>query len=283
MVGEIAWRWSFGAAAWALVILVVRGILSRVDLSRIERLIARDSDLFAVADACARVIVQVLPAIARACAVVVPGIAVLWIAAASVGRAATLRMLLAQPHARWSALVGLHVVRAVVTLAAVAAFFGTMLPAGMAMPALDPTVAALAWITLGLLVIFFWSLVNWFLGLAPIWIARDQRTALRSIADSVNLFQRNSAAYLAIATWFGVFRGIALVAALIAALVAAQAPPATAVALGVVIALIYFAIADFLYAARLAAFVELNESYQRSAFSSQPVSPTPLPASAPEA
>ena len=89
-LGEIAWRWAFGAAAWILAIFAVRRTLAQVDITQVELLIARHSDLFLIADASARIIVQVLPQLARECLVLLPAIAVLWVVAATLGRAVTL-------------------------------------------------------------------------------------------------------------------------------------------------------------------------------------------------
>ncbi len=278
----MAWRWSFGAATWTLIFLAVRRVLAQADVSQVELLVARGSDVFQIADACARIIVQVLPKIVAICVVLVPALGILWIAAATLGRAATLKTLLPHSRMRWSSLGGLNFVRAMFAVAGAAAFAGAMLLAGMAMPALNPTLGAAAWISLAVVVIFFWSVVNWFLALAPIWIVRDGRTALRSVVDSVELFHQRRADCAAIATWFGVFRAAALVAGFIAALIAAQAPPAVSIALCVAIALVYFAVADFLYIARLAAYVSLDESRQLSANISQPVAPAPAAAPAPE-
>ncbi|MBZ5630035.1 MAG: hypothetical protein LAO06_14345 [Acidobacteriia bacterium] len=270
-LGEIAWRWAFGAAAWILAILAVRRILAQVDITQVEMLIARHSDLFLIADACARILIQVLQQLARECLVLVPAIAMLWIAAATLGRAVTLHALAPEGHAaRWSALTTLHCLRALFTLATLIAWFGSLFLAGLAMPARNPATAAIMGVLLAALVGFFWSVVNWFLALAPIWIVRDGQTAWKSISDSLGLYRRSPGPYAGIAVWFGLFRGLAFVGMFVAALLGAQASPAAAIALWVVIALIYFAVADSLYIARLAAFVALDESGQPSAISSQP-------------
>ena len=284
-LGEIAWRWAFGAAAWTLVVVAVYRILAQVDVTEVELAIARRSDMFQIADAFARILVQVLPQFARECLVLAPAIAVLWIAAATVGRAVTLQTLLAaassaRPH--FGRLAVLNTVRAIFTLATVIALFGALFLAGLAFPAQDRIAAVVAGMLVAAVIGFFWSLVNWFLALAPIWIVRDDRQALESIADSVDLYRRIPGPYIGIATGFGVFRAAALVAAVITALVATQGSPVTAVALSIVIALVYLAIADFLYIARLAAFVALEESTQLSALGSQPVSPAPEPIVSPE-
>lgn len=295
-LGEIAWRWAFGAAAWILVVVAVRRILAQVEITQAELLIARHSNLFLIADACARIVIQVLPQLARESLVLVPAIAALWVAAATVGRAIIMNALLASDvlqresarsgsrSMRFGPLLSLHALRAVLTLATVVAFFGAMFLAGMAMPAQKLTTGAVVGILLAALVAFSWSVVNWFLALAPVWIVRDGRPALPSIADSVDLFRRGSAQYAGIASWFGLLRATAFVAAFIFALIASQAKPATAIALCLVIALVYFAIADFLYVVRLAAFVALDESTLPPAMSIQPFTPEPLiPASPPPA
>ena len=282
-LGEIAWRWAFGAAAWILAIFAVRRTLAQVDITQVELLIARHSDLFLIADASARIIVQVLPQLARECLVLLPAIAVLWVVSATLGRAVTLNALAPDGHAaRWSALTALHLFRALFTLATLIAWFGSLLLAGLAMPAQNPATAVIIGVLSAALVGFFWSVVNWFLALAPIWIVRDGRTALKSISDSLGLYRRNPGPYAGIAAWFGLFRAIAFVGAFTAALIGVQASAEAAIALCVVIALIYFAVADFLYIARLAAFVALDESCQLSAIGSQPLTPAPEAMPSPE-
>ena len=77
-------------------------------------------------------------------------------------------------------------------------------------------------------------------------------------------------------------RGLALVAAFFFALMAAAAATTVVagVALSIIVALIYFALADFLYIARVAAYVALGESNQPSAVGIQPAEPAPQPSAA---
>jgi hypothetical protein len=302
VLGEVAWRWASGAAAWTLVIFAIRRILAHVDITQAELLLARRSDVFLIADAGAHIVVQVLPQLARECLVLAPAIAVLWIAAATLGRAITLQSLFStdvlpsedapadppaprlsdagasearDPH--FGPLLALNFIRAVFTLATLIAFLGALFLTGLAMPAQNPAAAALVGILVAALIGFFWSVVNWFLALAPIWIVRNGHSALRSIADSVDFYRRVPGPYLGIASGFGFLRAAAMVAAFVAALLASQATLATSIALCVVIAIIYFAVADFLYIARLAGFVALDERFQPSAISSQPIAPAPEP------
>ncbi len=290
VLGEIAWRWSFGAVAWVLVILVLRHILAHVDVTQVERLIARGSDVFLIADAGARILVQVLPQLARDGLVLAPAIAILWIAAATLGRGITLRALLSRDaedrpadnaNFHLSRLAVLNLLRAVFTLATLVAYLGGLLLVGATMSAQNPAAAVLVGLLLASVIGLSWSLVNWVLALAPIWIVRDGRPALRSIADSVGFYQRTRASYVGIAWWFGWLRTAAMLAALVAAVIATRATPAAAVAMCVVITLVYFALADFLYLARLAAYIALDASSQLSAISPQPIIPEPLSSPAP--
>jgi hypothetical protein len=281
ILGEIAWRWTFGAAAWTLVAVALHRILAQVDVTQAELLMARRSDPFLIADAWARIILQVLPQLARECLVLVPAICVMWVAAATVGRDVTLKALLPEHETRNSrlgSLLALHFLRAIFTLATIMAFLGAMFLAGTAMPALNPTTAAVVWLFLAALVAFCWSVVNWFLALAPISVVRDGRTALQSITDSVSLYRRNPGPYIAVSWCFGLLRTITLVAALIGAVIAASVAGGSvpaAVAGCIAVSLIYFAVADFLYIARLAAFVALEDSDELPAISSQPITPAP--------
>ncbi len=254
-------------AAWTLVLLVVRRVLATVDVTQAELLIARHSDLFLIADACARILYQVLPRLARESLVVVPAIAVLWIVAATLGRGLTLQaMPAAAPGARptrFGQLALLNTMRCLFTLVTGVALFGGLLLAGMTIPVTN--LAALVSVTILLVtaVSFCWSVVNWFLALAPIWIVHGGGSAGRAIVQAVELSRRMAREYSLVGFWFGVFRGVAFVIAFVAALLAAEATPAAAIAGCVAIALMYFAAADFLYIARLAAYVELEESSRR--------------------
>ncbi len=299
ILAEIAWRWSFGAAAWVLLVLCIRRILAGIDISQAEYLLARRSDMFLIADAFARVLYQALPALVRFAAILTPALAVIWILAATLGRAATLQSILQECHperasaaseskdpysdtnTNWVGLLALNFLRAAFTLATLLAFIGIMILAGLAFPAqgANPTATAVIWVILAALAAFFWTIINWFLALAPIWIVRDGHGPFRAIADSLTLFRSHAAPYVGAAWWFGFIRAFILLLAFVAALFAAAAASTTRAAIaGLLIALLYFAAADFLYIARLAAFVALNDSSQLSAVSVQPFTPEPQPA-----
>jgi hypothetical protein len=94
VLAEIAWRWSFGAAAWVLLLLGAHVVLRSVSVSTAEIELARRSGIFKLADALARIGIDAWPRILRLAAALLPGLAALWIVAASAGRAAALNALL---------------------------------------------------------------------------------------------------------------------------------------------------------------------------------------------
>ncbi len=315
---EIAWRWAFGAAAWLLVVFTLRTIMEGIDVSSAEATLARTNDAYLIADAMARVLVQVLPRFAAAMLLIIPLLAAAWTLAATIGRAVTMQALLsvrpdneervilskaersavrpdiqervlieaersavrpdiqervlieaersasdARPQRRIHGfrLFRLNCLRAVFTLATFLAFFGTIfLVSAQVTPATTPGLApayVLAWFFLAIVVACFWGLVNWFLALAPIFIVRDGLGAWKAIAASVALYRDRKSDYVSIASWFGFFRGAALLVAVVAGLSAVATSVRAGLIVSIVIALIYFAIADWLYVARLAAYVEL--------------------------
>ena len=136
----------------------------------------------------------------------------------------------------------------------------------------------IAMITFGL-VWLAWSMMNWFLSLAAVFAVTNGRDTFGALADAVDLFHRRSGPVFAVGTSFGV----AHLAVLIGAGIAAAFPLGLSASLSgrvvlaslTVIALVYFAVADFLYIGRLAAYVAIVElpeapSFQPSAFSPQP-------------
>lgn len=298
---EIAWRWAFGSAAWILVILTVRTILEGIDVSAAEVAVTRSNDAYLIADAIVRILVQVLPRLAHAMLVVVPALSVFWVATATIGRAATLRSLCSagfQPAAgsptraafardgvqvplassrRVAPLVALHALRTIFTLATLLAYFGTvLLVSAQFTPDLAPALL-LAWLCLAFFVGCLWGIVNWFLALAPIFIVREGFGVGKAISASLGLYRDARREYMAIASWFGLFRGAALLFAIAAgSAVVVAGSVRLALAWSIVVALAYFAFADYLYIARLAAFVALAAAGGHPAeVSIQPVTPPP--------
>jgi hypothetical protein len=297
LVAELAWRWAFGAAAWALILLSVHRFLSSMTVSQAEVQLARTWQPFLVADVVARILAANWAAALRATVILVVGIFALWIFAVTVGRAATLKALLAQAQAEPAVrgrtiivpLLVLHSFRAAISLAALVAWVGGLMLVGASVPNPQDNPGLVLLVGFGILFLvgLFWSIANWFLALAPIFIVRDARGALAAVADSFGFYSSRTSAYLSVASWFGLLRFLALFFALMFSLIpigmVGQASPAAIVITVIVLSLAYFAFADFLYVSRLAAFVFLASETTASVVAAPQAGPSPAPILKPEA
>ncbi len=293
-LAEIAWRWAFGIAAIAVTLLLIRQSLAAVDVSEVELALARRSGLFLAADAVARSIAEALPVLVRGLLAAVPALSVLWIIGASIGRGVTLAAVnpAAETRARrFGPLAGINALRALLTLSAIGAWIGSMILASAAFPPREEHAASavMLWLLLAVVIGLCWSVVNWFLSLAPIFVLRDGRGIWGAVRDSLDLLRLRPRAYLSIAAWFGLWRMLLIFVALLLGGIAFAAAGSNAPAVVVsetVLALAYFALADWLQIARLAAYVFLADEPLIGTLGAEPELPAPAvpqPSAAPTA
>jgi hypothetical protein len=240
----------------------------------------------------ARILQGSAPRAVTALMVLALAVTLAWIVLASLGRAATLKTLFAyfrendesKPRTwRLTSLMGLNFLRAGALLAALVGSVGAVLLAGATSSKTDPSPgsALLIFWMLALFIGLAWSMLNWFLSLAAIFVVGDERTIFGALAAAADLCRSRRGAVLAAAAWFGIAHAVAFVSASSVSafpLAFAEVLPAGMVLGGVIlVALIYFAVADFLYVGRLAAYVfliDVRESEtQPSALSIQPPAP----------
>jgi len=267
-LAEIAWRWTFGLAVLALAIGSLLAYLDTVTVSNAEILALRGHSSWLIADAIGRVLHDG-SGLVRAAAIVLAAIFVLWMAAATIGRAATLR--------------------ASVTLASAVGYLGAAVLAGRAASGdadVRPGVFLLVFVALGAAVTIVRSRVNWFLCLGAIPAARDGRDTLTAIGEAMGLFRRNPGKFAGAGAVFGTTHGVlfafCIVGCLLALSLAGKVPLAATAFLLTVNTLAYFAVVDFLYIARLAAYVAIDEGDRTPpvAVASEPppaLEPPPMP------
>jgi hypothetical protein len=270
VLAEIAWRWCFGIAAWLLIVLTCREYLASVRFNDNDWLLIRTRQPFLIAEAVAHALQGSGARLIKAGIIVAVALVVFWIFAASVGRAATLKALLEkQQKAGFGSLVGISFFRAALALATLVGFFGAAILVGYTAPR-DPAdtsgmmATVLLFLAFGVVVAFLWSVLNWFLSVAPIFVLRDGRDTFGAIADSVNFFRRRAGPLTGVTLLFDLFRLVLLIAATLVVLapvgsIAHASELRGAFWFALFVALIYFAIADFLYITRLAAYVSLAE------------------------
>jgi hypothetical protein len=291
---EIAWRWSFGAAAGLLITLSGFEYLDTLPVTRGDVVLLRTRHPLLISQAVGNIVRGSGIRLVEAFIVLALALTVGWILVAALARAATIKALLvhfrekpkSQEHnTEWriDPLLGLNFLRAAATLAAVVGCFAGFVLGGMASAQAEdaPEVTFLIAMSIAGLVWLAWSVVNWLLSLAAIFVVANGRDTFGATSDAVDLLRRRSGAVLAVGTSFGLAHAVAFVIASTAAafpLGLATVLPWPMVLGGLmVVTLLYFAVADFLYMGRLAAYVAILElpeppvpSFQPSAFSPQP-------------
>lgn len=270
-LAEIAWRWSFAAAAFVLGATFLIEYLESLPVTPLERLLLASHQPVFISRALHRIFEGSRLRMTEAGIVLFVGLALGWIAVASLGRFAILDSLveefgIAPARARrgaWASLVALNTLRFVVLLAAVIAAAGAALVAssGWAASNLRPAEAARLSGLLLFSVAVSWIALNWLLSVAAIFPVAEQGTAFDGIASVLRLLEGRTGPLVLIGLLFGVLHvGLFLAATAIGISILVAAHPLAArvvVFLELVVIAAYSAVADFLYVSRLAAYIGL--------------------------
>ena len=287
-LAEITWRWAVGATATALFFFGLLEYLSTLPVSRGEMLFLRSRQPYLIGQAILHILRGSWIRAVLSLLVAILLVTLVWTVAGSLGRIATLRAMLeyfrgrlaqgiSAPHegtrageatergSPFSPLLFLHVLRAVLLLAGVLGFVGAIVLAGLVSPDAHPHpgLAFLVFVPIAGLVWLFWSALNWMLSLAAVFVVRDGDDWLEAIAAAMVLFRQRTGAVLAVSSWVGVAHLVAFVAATTVVSMPLGFIPLVpwrlAVLAMIFITLLYFALADWLYMARLAGYVCITE------------------------
>ena len=271
---EIAWRWCFGLSAWLLAVISVRLFLDSLTVTPLDQFLLRTFQPILLADALRHIFHGSLWRFLAEQTALILGLVLLWSLAATVGRAATLHRLVAMfrlepdegsASAPWNLapIFILQLLRAIWSLLAFATALGLWLY-GVAMAGSGHALAAGLALSFGVCgAVLVGGSLNWYLGLAPLFCVRNGASAREAFDQAVD-FSADHAGRLSLLA-FGFFLLRLFWAGMMG--VACLAPVSwsatiggrwTAVLIGV-IALLYFAGADWLYLVRLAAYVSLAE------------------------
>jgi hypothetical protein len=282
ILAEIAWRWTAGAIAWALLLFWFVEYLDTLPVTNGDVTLLSTRQPFLVGRAIAHILHGSLNRAVMAASFAVIALSLLWIVAASIGRIATVRALLdyfrrgvagdvsaetgdaTEPRPMRS-LLGLSFLRAALMLAALLAFVGAAVLAGFASTAANPQpgLVFVLFLPLAGLIGIVWSALNWVLSLAGIFVVRDGEDALGALSAAVTFSRERSGPVAAVSTW----TGLAHLTVLSVAGTAVSLPlafihvaPSRLVIGGVtLVALLYFAVVDWLYMVRLAGYVWIAE------------------------
>ena len=258
---EIAWRWTFGLIASVLLLFGVRAFLVGLNVSPGDEQAIRGSDPTLAAAALAHLFQQqgVLQRFFEIAAAVVVPTALVWIAAATIGRIAGLKRLLGCPNVAPAPVFYLTLARAALLFACIALWYLWMvICAFIAMTGEAPNYPLyllLSFLALPVIAIG-WGILNWILSCAPLFVARDGLDGMESYHRAVQLAREERAEFVSVTSWLGFPRVMAMAVVLFLAVIALfviQSALVATIALTLV-TLVYCAFADYLYVVRLAAY-----------------------------
>jgi hypothetical protein len=285
LAAELTWRWCFGVAAWLIVLLAAALFLDSVRVTALDRFLLGTMSPMLERSALNHIFHGGLLRLVWLKFIVLAALSVLWALAAAVGRAASLRNLIAltsgddlDEDAGWQfrPMFQLHLVRALWLWIALSCLTASLLLGYDLMQQGRAARGAFFYVFGFSLSLVFGVMLNWIFGLAPVFCIRNQANAGDALALTLDFCTRQagrlmglSAAFLAVRiVWFSAMFFLVL----------APTGLGKHVALGWqlllmgLLLLIYFAGADALYVARLGAYAALAE------IDAQPApEPAPLP------
>jgi hypothetical protein len=279
---EIAWRWAMGATVWALLLFSLFEYLNTLPVTNSDAALLSTRQPALVGRALAHILHGSLSRVVLAAFIGTLTLSCLWIIAASLGRSATLGALLEHFRSRFAgsfpaeslpakqsrpfrSLAALHFLRLALALAAILALVGGALLAGFASPKANPRpgLALLLFLPLAALVGVAVGELNWLLSLAGVFAVRDGEDAMGAISGAVAFLRERTGAVFAVSSWTGMAHLVAFsiftTLAAVPLSLLQVAPGRIVLALTAVVTLVYCAIADWLYIARLAGYICIAE------------------------
>lgn len=303
-LAEVLWRWSVGAST---VLLVVFGVIEYLDTLPVtggEILFLQTKQPILIARAIAHILRGSRGRAIAAALIAGLALALLWMIAASLGRMATVPSLLDYFHAQAAHVCGgvfashqtqpsgnvsphvfrclfrLNFLRVASAIAAISGLAGAAILARFTSSGPGPAFAVFVFLSFAALVCTTWWVLNWFLSLAALFAVRDREDAMGAISAAVSLCRDRAAAVFAVSFWSALIHFVIFIAAssivlLPLGLAAALSWRIIAGAL-IVITLAYFAVADWVYMARLGGYACIAEWPE-----AWPVFATPAPVAIP--
>src|ERR1700719_2004861 len=298
---EIAWRWTVGAFACGLSLFWLVEYLDTLLVTKGDAALLSTKQPLLVGRALAHILRGSLNRAVLSALGVLLAVTLLWIVAASVGRIATVRVLLdrfrnngrhnsagtnvADEPRPLRSILGLNILRAILTLAAVLALVGASVLASFVSTPENPQpgLVFVLFLPMAGFVCLAWSGLNWLLSLAAIFSVRDGDDSLESVFAAVAFLRERSGTILAVSTWTGLAHLVAFsVASTAVSLPLAfmqVAPWRLLVAVMILVTLVYFAVVDWLYIGRLAGYVFIAEMpealVEPASFPVSPPQPSP--------
>lgn len=309
-LAEITWRWVVGVTATVLIVFGFFEYLDTLPVNYGERLFLKSGQPILISEAMAHILRGSLTRGVLSLLLAALLLVVLWIVAASLGRATTLRAILDSIREQlrvkaaamgmaakdeggpvndppmWGTvqtLVRLNFLRVSLALVTIIAFLGASILAGFVSSDKDPRpgLVFLLLFPLAVLVGLAWFTLNWLLSLAAVFAVKDDEDAIGAISAAVSLSRDRPGAVAAVSTWTGLAHLVAVVGATTVVSIpmtfAGLLPWRLVVLAILAVTLAYFAIADWLHMARLAGYVTILEMPEDLWKPAMPPFPPPPP------
>lgn len=260
LITEIGWRWSFGALAMLILLLSSLSLLGSVHVSQTDRAAWRSNNPTLMAQALAGMVTESGFSILKQAAWLLPAITLLWCVFGAVGRASTLNRL-SGSDVSFRSTLALHCSRVLVMWMAGAALVAALvMSARVSMRGAEPDLLlyyALAFWS-AVLIGWLWATANWYLSLAGLCCLQSGAGFLKSTGQAVRLARTHGGELGGISLIFGVVRVAVLAIAFVLCVLPSKlmaTAPREYTAWVIAVSLMYFAVADFLYLARMAAYL----------------------------
>jgi hypothetical protein len=287
-LAEIVWRWSIAAAGWFLSMLMGFEYLDTLHASALQRVLLRTGHPILVARVLRSIVRGSMFRLTEAGIFLLIGLTVGWIVVATIGRLVTIDAVAEQlglarsrDESRVRSLLSINFLRAAIFLAVIAGSVGGLLISSSVWASSHVSLADASRIG-SLIVVLAWFacvVLNWLLSTAGIAVALDRCSAMEGVATAVRLLQERPGAMVAAGALFGVAHIAIFIVAwftvITAGATAGYFGGETAFLLVICIALAYFAVADSLYIARMAAYVAILRGDELDLVSAQPTPFTP--------
>lgn len=261
LLTEIAWRWSFGALAMLMLFSVSLASLSSVHVNPADAAGWRSHNPTLMAQGLANVLSESGPVILKRAAWLLPAISLLWVVFGAAGRALTLNRL-SNVDVNFRSILALQCWRALVMWISGASLVGALiLSANISTRGAEPDLLlyyALAFWSM-VLIGGLWSMANWYLSLAGLCCSQHGGPGfLKAVGRAVRLARTQGGELGGISLVFGVFRLVVLAVAFVLCVLPSRlmaVAPRGYTAWTIAVSLVYFAVADFLYISRMAAYM----------------------------
>ncbi len=261
---EVAWRWAFGLIAFALLYHAFHALSQSVIIVKADAVAWRSRDVTALATSALRIADESGGKIFSMAAFVLPAITLLWVVLGSIGRVITLKRLSHSDYGvRSFTIFMLQLLRAFSMWIGTIVLLGTIAVEGQISTGGDTPNFFLYYVLVlpsVLIIGILWTMMNWYLSLAPVCVCDQDTGAFKAIRLARKLARLRRAEFGSVSVLSVLLRlaGLMIVFVLCVATSGWMGPsPNTYAALIFGVSLAYFAFADFLFAVRQASFVEI--------------------------